>query len=123
MVRSIAVIGAGYWGPNLVRNFRGNPDWDLVAVCDLDEVRARKVIGSRSTVEVETDVDRLLARSDLDAVAIATPARTHAPLALKAFAAGKHVLVWKPLADTAEKAAQMVTAAQEAGKVLMIDHT
>ncbi len=123
MVRSIAVIGAGYWGPNLVRNFRGNPDWDLVAVCDLDEVRARKVIGSRSTVEVETDVDRLLARSDLDAVAIATPARTHAPLALKAFAAGKHVLVEKPLADTAEKAAQMVTAAQEAGKVLMIDHT
>ena len=123
MVRSIAVIGAGYWGPNLVRNFRGNPDWDLVAVCDLDEARARKVIGSRSTVEVETDVDRLLARSDLDAVAIATPARTHAPLALKAFAAGKHVLVEKPLADTAEKAAQMVTAAQEAGKVLMIDHT
>lgn len=120
---SIAVIGAGYWGPNLVRNFRNSPHWDLVAVCDLDESRARKVIGGRSTVEVETDVDRLLARDDIDAVAIATPARTHAPLALKAFAAGKHVLVEKPLADTAETAATMVAAAESAGKTLMIDHT
>lgn len=123
MVRSIAVIGAGYWGPNLVRNFRNSPHWDLVAVCDLDESRARKVIGGRSTVEVETDVDALLARDDIDAVAIATPARTHAPLALKAFAAGKHVLVEKPLADTAETAATMVAAADAAGKTLMIDHT
>ena len=45
----VAVVGAGYWGPNLVRNFRGSPDWDLVAVCDLDDARARKVIGPRST--------------------------------------------------------------------------
>ena len=119
----VAVIGAGYWGPNLVRNFRGAPDWDLVAVCDLDEARARKVIGARSTVEVETSVDRLLERDDIDAVAIATPARTHAPLALKALAAGKHVLVEKPLADTPEAAAGMVAAARDAGRVLMIDHT
>ncbi len=122
-VRSIAVIGAGYWGPNLVRNFRNNPEWDLVAVCDLDENRARKVIGSRSTVEVETSVERLLSRSDIDAVAIATPARTHAPIALAAFAAGKHVLVEKPLADNAAKAAEMVAAAERADRVLMIDHT
>ncbi|SDU84370.1 Predicted dehydrogenase [Microlunatus sagamiharensis] len=120
---SIAVIGAGYWGPNLVRNFRSNPAWDLVAVCDLDEQRARKVVGTRSTVEVETSVERLLARDDVDAVAIATPARTHAPLALAAFEAGKHVLVEKPLADNAETAAVMVSAAEAAGKVLMIDHT
>ena len=56
----VAVVGAGYWGPNLVRNFRGSPHWDLVAVCDLDEDRARKVIGARSTVEVETSLERLL---------------------------------------------------------------
>jgi predicted dehydrogenase len=122
-MRSIAVIGAGYWGPNLVRNFRANPDWDLVAVCDLDEARARRVVGDRSTVEVESDVRRLLARSDIDAVAIATPARTHASLALAAFKAGKHVLVEKPLADNAETAALMVSAAEAAGRVLMIDHT
>ena len=78
----IAVIGAGYWGPNLVRNFRSSPDWDLVAVCDLDPQRAARVVGDRSTVEVETDVSRLLQRDDVDAVAIATPARTHAELAI-----------------------------------------
>jgi predicted dehydrogenase len=121
--RTVAVIGAGYWGPNLVRNFRSSPDWDLVAVCDLDERRARRVIGDRSTVEVESSVQRLLARPDIDAVAIATPAGTHAPIALAAFEAGKHVLVEKPLADNAEAAAVMVSAADDAGRVLMIDHT
>lgn len=119
----VAVVGAGYWGPNLVRNFRGSAHWDLVAVCDLDAARAQKVIGPRSTVEVETSLDALLRRDDIDAVAIATPARTHAPIALAALAAGKHVLVEKPLADTPEAAATMVRAAAEADRVLMIDHT
>jgi predicted dehydrogenase len=121
--RRIAVIGAGYWGPNLVRNFRSNPHWDLVAVCDLDEERARKVIGDRSTVSVERSVDRLLGRADIDAVAIATPAATHAAIALAAFEAGKHVMVEKPLADSAAAASTMVSAADDAGRVLMIDHT
>lgn len=119
----VAVIGAGYWGPNLARNFRGSPHWDLVAVCDLDEARARKVIGARSTVEVETSLAALLRRDDIDAVAIATPAQSHAPIALAALEAGKHVLVEKPLADTPEAAAAMVHAAAEADRVLMIDHT
>jgi len=119
----IAVIGAGYWGPNLVRNFRGSPDWDLVAVCDLDEGRARKVVGPRSTIDIETSVEHLLARDDVDAVAIATPAKTHASLALTAFAAGKHVVVEKPIAQTSAEAAAMVHAADEAGLTLMIDHT
>src|SRR5690349_18372912 len=119
----VAVVGAGYWGPNLVRNFRGSPFWDLVAVCDLDIERARKVIGARSTVEIAPSLEDLLRRDDIDAVAIATPARTHAPIALAALEAGKHVLVEKPLADTPEAAATMVRAAAEAGRVLMIDHT
>src|SRR6478735_4934634 len=119
----VGLIGTGYWGPNLVRNFRGSGAWDLVAVCDLDEQRARRVIGARSTVEVETSVARLLERDDIDAVAIATPARTHAPLALQALDAGKHVLVEKPLADTPDAAAAMVDAARDAERVLMIDHT
>ena len=71
-----AVIGAGYWGPNLVRNFRGSPDWDLVAVCDLDEGRARKVVGAAVDGRHRDIASRrLLARDDIDAVAIATPAR------------------------------------------------
>ena len=120
---TVAVIGAGYWGPNLARNFRSSPDWDLVAVCDLDAERAARVVGERSTVAVETDVTRLLARPDLDAVAVATPARTHAPLVKAALAAGKHVLVEKPLADTLASGREMVAAAEAAGRVLMIDHT
>ncbi|MCB2177414.1 MAG: Gfo/Idh/MocA family oxidoreductase [Actinomycetales bacterium] len=118
-----AVIGAGYWGPNLARNFRGSPDWDLVAVCDLDEARARKVVGDRSTVEVMTSVDALLARDDVDAVAIATPAGTHARLALAALDAGKHVVVEKPIASTSADARRMVQRAGEVGRVLMVDHT
>src|SRR6478735_9237204 len=106
-----AVIGAGYWGPNLARNFRGSPDWDLVAVCDLDETRAQKVVGNRSTVEVMTSVSDLLARDDVDAVAIATPARTHAPIALAALEAGKHVVVEKPIADRGVGARTMVSRA------------
>ncbi|WP_285186823.1 Gfo/Idh/MocA family oxidoreductase [Rhodococcus sp. MEB041] len=119
----VAVIGAGYWGPNLVRNFRNHPSWDLVAVCDRDRSRAERVVGSRSTVEIETDVDVLLGRSDIDAVAIATPAASHAPIALAALAAGKHVLVEKPLAPGSVDAGKMVRAARDAGLVLMIDHT
>src|SRR6476659_3689506 len=72
-----AVIGAGYWGPNLIRNFRGAADWDLVAVCDLDTDRAESVVGARSGVDVTASLEELLARDDVDAVAIATPARTH----------------------------------------------
>jgi predicted dehydrogenase len=119
----VAVIGAGYWGPNLVRNFRGSANWDLVGVCDLNPERARQVIGNRSTVEVFTDLAQVLVRDDVDAVAIATPAATHAPIALAALAAGKHVVVEKPLADTPEAAAAMVRAAEQADRVLMIDHT
>jgi len=118
-----AVIGAGYWGPNLARNFRGSPDWDLVAVCDLDEARARKVVGPRSTVEVMTSVDELLARDDVDAVAIATPARTHAALATAALRAGKHVVVEKPIADGGAAARGMIHLAAEVDRVLMVDHT
>ncbi|MHB1063936.1 MAG: Gfo/Idh/MocA family protein [Georgenia sp.] len=118
-----AVIGAGYWGPNLARNFRNHPDWDLVAVCDLDTDRARRVVGARSTVEVMSDTAELLARDDIDAVAVATPAHTHAPIALAALEAGKHVVVEKPLADRSDLARQMVDRARTLDRVLMVDHT
>ncbi|WP_448071219.1 Gfo/Idh/MocA family protein [Georgenia yuyongxinii] len=118
-----AVIGAGYWGPNLARNFRNGPDWDLVAVCDLDAERAAKVVGGRSTVEVMTSTTQLLARDDIDAVAIATPASTHAHLALAALEAGKHVVVEKPIADSSRQARKMIERARELDRVLMVDHT
>jgi predicted dehydrogenase len=123
MTLRVAVVGAGYWGPNLVRNFRASPDWELVAVCDLDRDRAARVVGERSTTEIETSLQDLLARPDVDAVAVATPAGTHATIALAALDAGKHVLVEKPLASTHFDARRMVERADELGLVLMCDHT
>lgn len=117
----VAVVGAGYWGPNLARNFRSSEDWVLRAVCDLDLDRARRVAGDH--VDVTASLDEVLARDDIDAVAIATPARTHQAVALPALAAGKHVLVEKPLADNLAHGAEMVRSAREHGLVLMADHT
>jgi predicted dehydrogenase len=119
----VAVVGAGYWGPNLIRNFQGSHDWDLVAVCDLDQDRAHAVLGSRSGVDVTGSLDDLLRRDDVDAVAIATPAHTHQGIALQALRAGKHVLVEKPLADSVPSGRSMVEAAREQGLTLMADHT
>jgi predicted dehydrogenase len=117
----VAVIGAGYWGPNLVRNFRASDDWALRAVCDLDPERARQVAGDG--VDITTSLDEVLARDDVDAVAIATPARTHQSVALPALEAGKHVLVEKPLADSYAHGLEMVRTARSKGLVLMADHT
>ena len=119
----VVVVGAGYWGPNLVRNVRSSPDWRLLAVCDLDTDRAREVVGPDSDVEVTDDLAALLAREDVAAVAIATPARTHRALTEQALRAGKHVLVEKPLADGVEAGRAMVELAAANGLVLMTDHT
>ena len=123
MSLGVAVVGAGYWGPNLIRNFRNSPAWDLVAVHDIDERRARQAIGRRSTVDVETSLERLLSRDDVDAVAVATPARTHRAIAMAALEAGKHVLVEKPIADSRGDAVRMIESAQQRQLVLMADHT
>ena len=123
MTLRVAVVGAGYWGPNLVRNFRTSPDWDLAAVCDLDEARAARVVGDARGVDIESSLQRLLARDDLDAVAVATPANTHRDIAMAVLESGRHVLVEKPLASSVAEATEMVDAARERGLVLMCDHT
>src|SRR4051812_34708622 len=119
----VAVIGAGYWGPNLIRNFRSSLDWDLRVVCDLDTARAEAVLGDRSGVDVCGALSDVLVRDDIDAVAIATPAHTHQAIALEALRTGKHVLVEKPLADSVAAGQEMVALAQECGLSLMADHT
>ncbi|MDQ4490344.1 Gfo/Idh/MocA family oxidoreductase [Sinomonas sp. ASV486] len=118
----VAVVGAGYWGPNLARNFATAPDWDLKAICDLDTERAA-VLAARFRVPAVGSLDEALDTFDIDAVAIATPARTHHGIALTALGAGKHVLVEKPLADHWDRGVDMVTAAESRGLVLMADHT
>lgn len=119
----IAVVGAGYWGPNLVRNALQSPATKLIAVVDRDLARAEKVAGSFSGVRAGSDLAAVLADPQVEAVAIATPAGTHLEVALAAIEAGKHVLVEKPLASSYAEGLRLAQAAQERGVVLMCDHT
>lgn len=119
----LAVIGAGYWGPNLVRNAQATPGLRLEYLCDLDASRARRVLGDYSTVRVSDSLDEVLADPAVHAVAIATPAKTHLPVAMAALEAGKHVLVEKPLAATYAEGRMLVEAADRRGLTLMLDHT
>ncbi|MSP93332.1 MAG: Gfo/Idh/MocA family oxidoreductase [Myxococcales bacterium] len=118
----LAVIGAGYWGPNLVRNFTASGAAVVTHLCDLDLARANKVAAPYPAIQTTTDLDAVLA-SPIDAVAIATPVRTHFPLAKKALLAGKHVLVEKPLAWSVAEGEELVALAAAKGLVLMCDHT
>jgi predicted dehydrogenase len=119
----VAVIGAGYWGPNLLRNLQQNADFDVRCLCDLDLARARKVLGSYSTVPVCSSLEEVLADPAVHAVAVATPAGTHLPIVTAALDAGKHVLVEKPLAATLEDGLKLVRLAEDRGLILMLDHT
>ena len=119
----VAVIGYGYWGPNLVRNFSGLDDCIVTAVCDLDE-SARATAGRfYPAVRVVGDVEDLLASDDVDAVAIATPVSSHFPLAQRVIQSGRHVLIEKPMTTTSQEARELISLAEDAGVVLMVDHT
>ncbi|SFJ17350.1 MULTISPECIES: Gfo/Idh/MocA family protein [Amycolatopsis] len=119
----LAVIGAGYWGPNLVRNAQATPELRLEYLCDLDVARARQVLGDYSTVRATASLDEVLEDPAVQAVAIATPAATHLKVATAALEAGKHVLVEKPLAANLAEGRQLVETAEQRGLVLMLDHT
>lgn len=119
----IAVVGAGYWGPNLIRNFTASPDCELRWVVDLDEERARRVLGRHNPVRTTTSLDVALDDDGVDAVVIATPASTHGPLGLAALEAGRHLLIEKPLAASMAEGEKLVRAAEERGLTLMCDHT
>ena len=119
----VAVLGAGYWGPNLIRNFNEAPGADLAAVADLSEERLATIRKRYPSARVTTDHREILADPAIDAVAVATPIKTHRALCEAALAAGKHVLVEKPLAGTVEDATAIVRAAERAGRTLMVGHT
>lgn len=119
----IAVVGAGYWGPNLVRNISEAPGAEIVAVADLSADRLAGIRKRYPAVRVTTDHREILSDASIDAVCLATPISTHRPLAEEAFAAGKHVLVEKPLAGSVADAEAVVRAAERAGRTLMVGHT
>jgi len=120
---TIGVIGCGYWGPNLLRNFAENETAQLRWICDTDEMRlaamGRRYPGARTT----TDSSELIGDVELDAIAVVTPVATHFQIAKDALLAGKHVLVEKPLTSTVREAEELIELAGKNGRTLMVDHT
>jgi predicted dehydrogenase len=118
----IAVIGYGYWGPNLARNFAETEGASLAMVCDADPRRLALAQKRFPSLAVGSDFDEALRSPDVNAVAIATPVHTHYELAKRAIKAGKHVLVEKPLTSRVDHAEELVALAEKNGVVLMVDH-
>lgn len=119
----IGVIGYGYWGPNLVRNFMELPDTRVIAVSDLRAERLAAVQNRYPTIKTSSDYRELYADPAIDAVVIATPVATHYELALQALCAGKHVLLEKPFTTTVAQGWQLIEVAARRRLVLMVDHT
>jgi predicted dehydrogenase len=119
----VAVVGLGYWGPNLLRVLADNPDVEVRWICDLDRERLAKYRRRYPAARVTTHVDRMLADPGVEAAIIATPVHTHYALAAQALQAGKHAFVEKPLAPSSKLADDLAELASDRGRILMCGHT
>jgi predicted dehydrogenase len=119
----IAVIGYGYWGPNLARNFAANPNSTLSTICDASPARLAAAHAAYPWARLAPSTSEVFADPDIDAVVVATPPETHRQLAIAALESGKHVLVEKPLATSVVDARDMLATAKRCGRSLLVDHT
>ncbi|MGA2863551.1 MAG: Gfo/Idh/MocA family oxidoreductase [Verrucomicrobiota bacterium] len=119
----VGVVGCGYWGPNLVRNFRSLPDCSLKTMCDLSEERLKHLTSLYPEVKGEGDFRNMLNGAGLDAVAIATGVNLHYPMAKASLLAGKHTLIEKPMAASSSECEELINIANRKGLVLMVGHT
>ncbi|CAN5266217.1 Gfo/Idh/MocA family oxidoreductase [soil metagenome] len=119
---AVGVVGCGYWGPNLVRNFRNVANCHVPAMCDVKLQRLKHIQSLYPEVEAVTDYAEFLTR-DLDAVVIATPVKQHFPLAKAALLAGKHTFIEKPMASSTEECEELIEIAKRNGLILMVGHT
>lgn len=120
---NIGLVGYGYWGPNLARNFNNDPNFDLACICDVSSDRLKAAGALYPQVKLIDTVDELLNGNNLDAIAIATPVSTHFDLAKRALDADKHVWIEKPMTDRVEQAEQLIDLALRKNKTLLVDHT
>jgi predicted dehydrogenase len=120
---SIGIIGYGYWGPNLVRNFAEVPGARVAAVVDLDSAKLDLVRRRYPAVRATADLQSVLADPSIDAIAVATPVHSHYELGLAALMAGKHVWIEKPMTETSLQARKLVDEADRRKRVLHVDHT
>jgi predicted dehydrogenase len=122
-VLNLAVVGYGYWGPNIVRNVMDRPELELWGLCEMNAERVAKFTARYPGVRTTDSFQEVLDDPTVDAVSIATPPATHYPLVKQALEAGKHVMVEKPLATTTADAEELVAIAERNGLVLMPGHT
>jgi predicted dehydrogenase len=118
----VGVVGLGYWGPNLARNFAALDGCELRWLCDADSGARERLATTFPGAHTTDEIEQLLADDELDAVVLATPVRTHAEMAVRVAEAGKHCFVEKPLATNAADAEAAVAAAASAGTLLMVGH-
>lgn len=123
MALNVAVIGCGYWGPNLIRNFFEHPEVELSYVCDLMPEKLAKLARRYPTIKLTNNYEEVLKDPKVNAVVIVTPVFTHFKLAKQALLSGKHVLVEKPMCSTSAECHELVALAEEKGLTLMVDHT
>jgi predicted dehydrogenase len=119
----VGIVGCGYWGPNLIRNFLSHKGYGRVIACDLDASKLEHVRSKYPSIEVTTRFEDLLKKDDVGAVAIATPVNTHFQLARDALEAGKHIFVEKPFTASAAEANELIDLAEDKECVLMVGHT
>ena len=120
---SVGIIGCGYWGPLLVRNFKTLGDCQLKAVCDVNTERLKHIHTLYPDVEGIAQTQQLLNGANVDAVVIATPVKHHYSLAKASLLAGKHTFIEKPMASSSAECEELIEIAERNGLVLMIDHT
>jgi len=119
----VGVIGCGYWGPNLIRNFNGLPDVELVAISDLDPKRLEQVGLLYPSTLKTTNHSEIIEDPSIDAVVVATPMSSHYALGMEAIEAGKHVFIEKPMATNSDDCRRLIDAAASRDRTLMVGHT
>lgn len=120
---NIGIIGYGYWGPNVARNFKKCSDANLVSISDLNQTRLKLAKNNYPNIKIYSDPRELIQSDDTQAIAIVTPVYTHFELAKAALEKGKHIFVEKPFASSAREAEELINIAKKNGLIIMVDHT
>lgn len=122
-MKKIGLVGFGYWGPNLLRNFYENPDCEVVCVCDKDELRLKDVRRRYPSLRLTENYKELVSDTDINGVVIAVPTRYHYKIASDFISAGKDVLIEKPMTLTLSEARSLFSMAKKFRRIVMVDHT
>ncbi|MBN1575039.1 MAG: Gfo/Idh/MocA family oxidoreductase, partial [Chitinispirillaceae bacterium] len=120
---NVGVIGYGYWGPNIIRNFSGADDAKVVAICDIKEDALKKIRKQYPDIHCTADADEIIKSPDIDCIAVVTPVSSHYPLAKKVLEQGKHLFVEKPFTASVAHAEELIELAEQKKLIIMVDHT